>query len=155
RPARLLQPRGRWRVDHLRNCRAVEKAPARAAGGDPAHRARHRQCTWCQPLRPRATRLSALPPRAAQYHVERAPGLCARQDERAGLRVLCGCARCARTAAVSAVVPFSRGDALHALGVVVIWGLNFVVMKLGLQTLSPMLLGALRFMAASLPFLLF
>lgn len=56
---------------------------------------------------------------------------------------------------MSAVVPFSRGDALRALGVVVIWGLNFVVMKLGLQTLSPMLLGALRFMAASLPFLLF
>ena len=56
---------------------------------------------------------------------------------------------------MSAVVPFSRGDALRALGVVVIWGLNFVVMKLGLQSLSPMLLGALRFMAASLPFLLF
>lgn len=56
---------------------------------------------------------------------------------------------------MSAVVPFSRGDALRALAVVVIWGLNFVVMKLGLQTLGPMLLGALRFMAASLPFLLF
>ena len=56
---------------------------------------------------------------------------------------------------MSAVVPFSRGDALRALGVVVIWGLNFVVMKLGLQSLSPMLLGALRFIAASLPFLLF
>lgn len=56
---------------------------------------------------------------------------------------------------MTAVTPFSRGDALRALGVVVIWGLNFVVMKLGLQTLSPMLLGALRFMAASLPFLLF
>ena len=26
----------------------------------------------------------------------------------------------------------SRGDYLRALGVVVIWGLNFVVMKLGL-----------------------
>lgn len=56
---------------------------------------------------------------------------------------------------MSAAVPFSRGDALRALGVVVIWGLNFVVMKLGLQSLSPMLLGALRFIAASLPFLLF
>ncbi|MBX3608751.1 MAG: EamA family transporter [Hydrogenophaga sp.] len=41
------------------------------------------------------------------------------------------------------------------MGVVVIWGLNFVVMKLGLQSLSPMLLGALRFAAAALPFLLF
>jgi len=49
----------------------------------------------------------------------------------------------------------SRGDYLRALGAVVIWGLNFVVMKLGLQTLSPMLLGALRFAAASLPFVLF
>ena len=49
----------------------------------------------------------------------------------------------------------SRGDLLRALAVVVIWGLNFVVMKLGLQGLSPMLLGALRFMAASLPFLVF
>ncbi len=51
--------------------------------------------------------------------------------------------------------PLSRGDLLRALAVVVIWGLNFVVMKLGLQGLSPMLLGALRFSAASLPFLLF
>ncbi|NIM43777.1 MAG: EamA family transporter [Hydrogenophaga sp.] len=41
------------------------------------------------------------------------------------------------------------------MAVVVIWGLNFVVMKLGLQSISPMLLGALRFAAASLPFLLF
>ncbi len=50
---------------------------------------------------------------------------------------------------------FSRGDWLRAIAVVVIWGLNFVVMKLGLQDLSPMLLGALRYCAASLPFLLF
>ncbi|WP_287492186.1 EamA family transporter [Hydrogenophaga sp.] len=56
---------------------------------------------------------------------------------------------------MSAPLPFSRGDALRALAVVVIWGLNFVVMKLGLQAISPMLLGALRFAAASLPFLLF
>ena len=50
---------------------------------------------------------------------------------------------------------FSRGDWLRAIAVVVIWGLNFVVMKLGLRDLSPMLLGALRYCAASLPFLLF
>lgn len=56
---------------------------------------------------------------------------------------------------MSDTTPFSRGDALRALAVVVIWGLNFVVMKLGLQSISPMLLGALRFAAASLPFLLF
>ena len=48
---------------------------------------------------------------------------------------------------------FSRLDYLTALAVVVIWGLNFVVMKVGLPGLGPMLLGALRFAAASLPFL--
>ncbi|MDO9435802.1 EamA family transporter [Hydrogenophaga sp.] len=52
-------------------------------------------------------------------------------------------------------LPLSRGDLLRALAVVIIWGLNFVVMKVGLQGLSPMLLGALRFAAAGLPFLLF
>lgn len=51
-------------------------------------------------------------------------------------------------------LPLSRGDWLRALVVIVIWGLNFVVMKWGLESLSPMLLGALRFAGASLPFLL-
>lgn len=51
--------------------------------------------------------------------------------------------------------PLSRGDWLCALAVILIWGLNFVVMKLGLQNLSPMLLGALRFCVASLPFIWF
>lgn len=58
-------------------------------------------------------------------------------------------------AAVGVPTAFSRGDALRALAVVVIWGLNFVVMKLGLQSLSPWLLGALRFAAAALPFVWF
>ena len=49
----------------------------------------------------------------------------------------------------------SRADWLSALIVIVVWGLNFVVMKWGLATLSPLLLCALRFVAASLPFLLF
>ena len=49
----------------------------------------------------------------------------------------------------------SRADWLSALIVIVVWGLNFVVMKWGLATVSPLLLCALRFMAASLPFLLF
>ncbi len=56
---------------------------------------------------------------------------------------------------MSDAAPFSRGDVLRALAVVVIWGLNFVVMKLGLQSLSPWLLGALRFAAAALPFVWF
>lgn len=56
---------------------------------------------------------------------------------------------------MSSAPRFSRGDWARAIAVVVIWGLNFVVMKLGLHSLSPMLLGALRFSAASLPLLLF
>lgn len=48
----------------------------------------------------------------------------------------------------------TRLDWLSALVVIVVWGLNFVVMKWGLATVSPLLLCALRFMAASLPFLL-
>jgi O-acetylserine/cysteine efflux transporter len=56
---------------------------------------------------------------------------------------------------MSAPARMSRGDYLCALGAVVIWGLNFVVMKVGLQGLSPMMLGAMRFAAASLPFLPF
>ncbi|QXZ10341.1 EamA family transporter [Comamonas sp. Y33R10-2] len=49
----------------------------------------------------------------------------------------------------------NASDRLRVAAVIIIWGLNFVVMKLGLQTLSPMVMGALRFMAASLPFVLF
>ncbi|WP_084360447.1 EamA family transporter [Hydrogenophaga palleronii] len=56
---------------------------------------------------------------------------------------------------MSATMPLSRGDLLRALAVVLIWGLNFAVMKVGLQGIGPMLLGALRFAAAALPFLLF
>lgn len=52
-------------------------------------------------------------------------------------------------------VSLSRADWAKALVVIAIWGLNFVVMKWGLATLSPLLLCALRFLAASLPFLLF
>ncbi len=47
----------------------------------------------------------------------------------------------------------SRGDLLAALTVVLIWGLNFVVMKVALAAVSPMMLGALRFAMASLPLL--
>ncbi len=47
----------------------------------------------------------------------------------------------------------SRADLLTALTVVIIWGLNFVVMKVALTAVSPMMLGALRFAMASLPLL--
>ena len=49
----------------------------------------------------------------------------------------------------------TRADWISAIVVIVVWGLNFVVMKWGLDSLSPLMLCALRFMAASLPFLLF
>lgn len=48
----------------------------------------------------------------------------------------------------------SRPDWFSAIIVIVVWGLNFVVMKWGLDKLSPLLLCALRFAAASLPLLL-
>ncbi|MBY0469416.1 MAG: EamA family transporter [Burkholderiaceae bacterium] len=47
----------------------------------------------------------------------------------------------------------SRADLLAALTVVLIWGLNFVVMKRALAAVSPTMLGALRFAMASLPLL--
>lgn len=59
------------------------------------------------------------------------------------------------TAATSSAPGMSRSDWLSALVVIVVWGLNFVVMKWGLATVTPLLLCALRFMAASLPFVLF
>lgn len=46
-------------------------------------------------------------------------------------------------------------DWLFALVVIAVWGINFVVMKWGLQETSPLLLCALRFAAASLPLLFF
>ncbi|OZI37248.1 O-acetylserine/cysteine exporter [Bordetella genomosp. 10] len=56
---------------------------------------------------------------------------------------------------MTAATRMSVGDYLCVAGVVAIWGLNFVIMKMGLKSLSPMLLGGLRFAVASLPFLLF
>lgn len=45
----------------------------------------------------------------------------------------------------------SPKDLSLALVVIVAWGLNFVVIKVGLDGLPPMLLGALRFMLAAFP----
>lgn len=39
----------------------------------------------------------------------------------------------------------SLRDTLLALCVVIIWGVNFVVIKVGVHSLPPLLLGALRF----------
>jgi len=49
----------------------------------------------------------------------------------------------------------SVADILIALGVVAIWGVNFVVIKIGLQDLPPILFTALRFIFAALPLALF
>jgi O-acetylserine/cysteine efflux transporter len=46
-------------------------------------------------------------------------------------------------------------DILVALGVVTIWGVNFVVIKLGLRDLPPILFTGLRFLFAALPLAFF
>ncbi|WP_372876383.1 EamA family transporter [Pseudomonas sp.] len=49
----------------------------------------------------------------------------------------------------------SPKDLLLALVVIIVWGMNFVVIKVGLDDMPPMLLGALRFMLAAFPAILF
>lgn len=44
-------------------------------------------------------------------------------------------------------------DLLLALLIVLVWGVNFVVIKMGLSGIPPLLLGAMRFMLAALPVL--
>lgn len=50
---------------------------------------------------------------------------------------------------------FSTRDLLSALLVVIIWGTNFVAMKVGLQSLTPFQMGAARYVFAILPLILF
>ncbi|EJF30403.1 O-acetylserine/cysteine exporter [Enterobacter sp. TMH.L2] len=49
----------------------------------------------------------------------------------------------------------TRKDGLLALLVVVIWGVNFVVIKLGLHNMPPLMLAGLRFLLVAFPALLF
>lgn len=49
----------------------------------------------------------------------------------------------------------TRKDGLLALLVVVVWGLNFVVIKLGLHNMPPLMLAGLRFVLVAFPALLF
>lgn len=51
--------------------------------------------------------------------------------------------------------PFQRTDLLAALCVVLIWGTNFVAMKVGLKDFTPFQLGAARYTLAVLPLILF
>lgn len=46
-------------------------------------------------------------------------------------------------------------DRLLALAIVLVWGVNFVVIKVGLSGMPPMLLGAVRFCLVAFPALLF
>ncbi len=46
-------------------------------------------------------------------------------------------------------------DLLIALVVIIAWGVNFVVIKVGLDGLPPMLLGALRFLLVAFPAVFF
>jgi O-acetylserine/cysteine efflux transporter len=50
--------------------------------------------------------------------------------------------------------PFSRTDLVAALAVVVIWGVNFVAMKVALHHFTPFQLGAARYIFAVLPLVL-
>jgi O-acetylserine/cysteine efflux transporter len=49
----------------------------------------------------------------------------------------------------------SPKDLVLALLVIIVWGLNFVVIKVGLHDMPPMLLGALRFILVAFPAVLF
>ncbi|MCQ4312037.1 EamA family transporter [Pseudomonas stutzeri] len=49
----------------------------------------------------------------------------------------------------------SPKDLLLALVVIIVWGMNFVVIKIGLDDIPPMLLGSLRFLLAAFPAVLF
>lgn len=49
----------------------------------------------------------------------------------------------------------SPKDLVLALVVIVVWGMNFVVIRVGLDNIPPMLLGSLRFMLAAFPAILF
>ena len=54
-----------------------------------------------------------------------------------------------------AAAPLGTADFTAALGVVVIWGLNFVAMKIALRDFTPFQLGVARYVAAVLPIALF
>lgn len=49
----------------------------------------------------------------------------------------------------------SGSDSILGLVVVVIWGLNFIAIKVGLHDIPPLLLGALRFLVATIPIIFF
>ena len=56
---------------------------------------------------------------------------------------------------MSAGLPMRPKDLGLALLVILVWGVNFAVIKVGVVGIPPLLLGALRFMLAAFPALLF
>jgi O-acetylserine/cysteine efflux transporter len=60
----------------------------------------------------------------------------------------------ALSAKTSPPKPFSGRDIAAALGVVLIWGLNFVAMKFSLREFTPFQLGTARYLFAALPLVL-
>lgn len=55
----------------------------------------------------------------------------------------------------STTLPLRRSDLALALIVIFAWGVNFAVIKVGVADVPPLLLGALRFMLAAFPAVLF
>ncbi|SFD91096.1 EamA family transporter [Paracidovorax konjaci] len=55
----------------------------------------------------------------------------------------------------AAAAPLATRDLLAALAVVLLWGVNFVVMKWGLRFFTPFQLGAMRYLFAALPLVFF
>ena len=52
-------------------------------------------------------------------------------------------------------LPMRPKDLGLVLLVILVWGVNFAVIKVGVMGIPPLLLGALRFMLAAFPALLF
>ncbi|MCR3761608.1 EamA family transporter [Clostridium felsineum] len=46
-------------------------------------------------------------------------------------------------------------DIIIAIAIIIIWGINFIVIKMGLQNMPPLLLASLRFLAATIPAIFF
>lgn len=59
-----------------------------------------------------------------------------------------------RSASAPAPARFSAAELASALCVVVVWGLNFVAMKIGLRDFTPFQLGAARYLVAAFPLVL-
>jgi len=50
--------------------------------------------------------------------------------------------------------PFARKDLIAAFAVILIWAMNFVALKMGLQSFTPLQLAAARFILSAFPMVL-